>query len=175
MDQDLLNTLSTMAPQTPGQKAPNARIRVVNAGTGEIEIEGRGGTARYTVKALAGLYGSGQGASSVEPRDDRYMPLFMEIEREIVKYYRVQPELTDGLVALALDRMSMNPAADMQKDPLGQQVQFGLRMCLSMHNYSKYEVQQAVRKIAKSVERHTKAAGIQGYLEFIGGRFESIT
>jgi 2-keto-3-deoxy-L-rhamnonate aldolase RhmA len=38
---------------------------------------------------------------------------------------------------------------------------------LSLNNYSQQEVKQALRIVLKSVERHSKHAGVTGYLDFI--------
>ncbi len=38
---------------------------------------------------------------------------------------------------------------------------------LGLNNYSRRDVEQAMRKIGKSVARHTRADGPQGYLYFI--------
>ncbi|MFI5381762.1 MAG: hypothetical protein ACHRHE_20895 [Tepidisphaerales bacterium] len=48
-----------------------------------------------------------------------------------------------------------------------EQIQLSLRMALSLNDYSRQDVKQAIRKILKSVDRHTKAAGQRGYLDFI--------
>jgi hypothetical protein len=50
-------------------------------------------------------------------------------------------------------------------DPLAKQIQFSLRLTLSLNDYSRQEVRQAIRKIAKSVNRHKN--GDRGYLMFV--------
>ncbi|MGD0089143.1 MAG: hypothetical protein ABSE73_04425 [Planctomycetota bacterium] len=146
-------------------------VRFLDMAKGEIELSGAGGTTQYALKPLVELYGEGQGVSAVDPQDDRFMSLFMAIEEESVRYYHLDPELTDGVVTLTLDRLVRNPSAQFQTSELGAHLQATLRFCLSTHNHSKWEVQQALKKIVKSVERHTKVAGIRGYLDFIDAHF----
>ena len=150
-------------------KTKAEEIKFVNGATGEIEFPAAEGRVKYALQPLAELYGSGLGVSSVEPLDERFEPLFMCIERAIVDHYLDDSDLTDGRVALTLDRMAANPATDPLNDALCRAMQSELRLYLSLHNHSRHEVVQAIRKIGKSVERHTKVAGIRGYLNFIRG------
>ena len=113
------------------------------------------------------LFGSGLGAASVEPTDERFELLFENIEIPILEYYESHPELNDGLVALTLERLGMNPAMDPRQDALCQLIQANLRITLRVTPYSKHEVKQAMRKISKSLARHTRSGGINGYLDFI--------
>ena len=169
MDQVLIGLLKPSAEQ-PGKKSDSGTIKILDDLTGEIEITNTSGAFRHTLKPLAELYGQGHGVSSVDPSDLRFMPLLMSIEQKIVDYYKVHPELTDGHVSLTLDRMSLNPAVEFEPGELGRHIQINLRLTLSSHDYSKREVMQAVRKIAKSVDRHSRVAGITGYLDFIRGQ-----
>ena len=65
----------------------------------------------------------------------------------------------------------MFPEADAGGDPLIEKLQFALRLLLSIQNYSRNDVRSAIRKVAKSVDRHTRLAGPRGYLQFIRGQF----
>ena len=75
--------------------------------------------------------------------------------------------MTDARVSLALDKLGMSPEGEAGTDVLAKYLQFKLRMVLSMNDYSRNEVKAAIKKIGKSVERHTKLAGPRGYLTFI--------
>ena len=165
MDQALADLIQ------PGSPKGGAPYRIVNESTGEIEIDRAGGSVRYTLKPLSELWGKDRGVTSINPADDRYMPLLLCIETEIMNHDDAAEDLTDGPVGLALDRMSLNPACDPGNDALCRRIQLGLRLNLSLNDYSKQEVKLAIRKIAKSVERHTTVAGIRGYLDFIRHQF----
>jgi len=169
MDHKLMLRISPPAAGVRGRpwKETRATIGVVDDATGEIEVTGPGGTGRYTLKPLGELYGAGPGAATVDPEDDRFMPLFLAIEEEITRYYEtVDSSLTDGHVLLALKNLGMNPEAP-ASDPLARRVQLALRMTLSLNDYSRQDVRSALRQIAKSVERHTRADGRRGYLDFL--------
>ncbi len=140
-------------------------IRIVNGRLGQIEFDLKSGVTKYTLKPLAELYGDGRGFSSADPTKSEYQSLFYSIERSILTYYEGEESLTDGIVCLTLDRMGVNPACDPRDDELCRCLQFDLRLLLSLENYSKQEVRQAIRTISKSVQRHSRC--VTGYLEFI--------
>ena len=85
---------------------------------------------------------------------------------EIARFDAMDGRLNDGTVTLALNRLSMSPD-EPTEDPLIRRIQFGLRMNLSLNNYSRQEVRQAIRKIGKSAERHSEGGRGRGYLNFI--------
>ena len=93
--------------------------------------------------------------------------LFLAIEQCIVRCWKDDPSLTDASVQLALDRVALNPEDGSHNDALARQLQFNLRLLLSLHDYSRQDVRSALRKIGKSVSRHTRLAGPRGYLHFI--------
>ncbi|MGC8625395.1 MAG: hypothetical protein ACP5VQ_09040 [Phycisphaerae bacterium] len=93
--------------------------------------------------------------------------MFMEIERSISAFDRHHARLTDGAVASTLNRMGINSEANAGADELGRRLQWDLRVLLSLNDYSRQDVIQALRKINKSVARHTRASGPRGYLDFI--------
>ena len=95
------------------------------------------------------------------------MPLFLAIEQEIVRCYRLNPLLTDGIVALAVDLLAISPESDAQHDSLARSIQLELRLLLSLNDYSRDEVRQVLRKVRKSVDRHTRRDGRRGYLDFL--------
>ena len=171
MDQELKKLLGPVQIE-PGQTKTRERsLRVREDGSGEIEIlSGGNSAAPYMLKPLAELYGSGTGAGSVNPKDERFMPLMMGIEEEIARGYAEQPSLTDGAVALALGQLAASPESP-PADPLAKRVNVALRLILSLNDYSRQEVRQALRHVVRSVERHTSLAGRRGYLEFIAQYF----
>lgn len=140
-------------------------IYVHQDGSGVVEIETPGGPVRYTLKPLTQLYAGG-GEGSIDTRDQRHLGLLMAIEEAIVLHYEENPALTDGAVLVALKSLGMNPEAPVS-DVLSSRIQMSLRLLLSLNDYSRNEVRQALRYVAKSVERHSKADGRRGYLEFI--------
>jgi len=145
-------------------------IRILDPERGEIEIETSEGPRRHVLKPLPELFGKGHGVSSPDPQDERFMPLLLRIEESIVDYYDQDPDLTDGRVSLALSRLILQPGRDPGDDALCRHLQVDLRLLLSLNDYSRQEVRWALRKIDKSVRRHTRADGRRGYLEFIYGQ-----
>ena len=166
MDTDLQQTFNV--PSSGGKYTETGRtIEVLDCTTGQIVIRGEGDPQPYTLKPLRELYGSGNGTDVVDPEDEIFMPLFLAIEEEIAKYDQTEnPGLTDGTLALTLNQLGMEPEA-ISGDPLSQRIQTVLRLCLSLNNYSRQEVKAALRKINKSVDRHSRVAGRRGYLDFI--------
>lgn len=168
MDQALIDIMG-------GSKVRDARERNVvvrflapdKGAQGEIQVETPSGPQRYTLKSLRELYGKGLGAASVNPQDEQYEPLFMAIEQTIALYDDEVRTLTDGLVELTLEQMSMDPAGEPGQDELRHRIQLALRLLLSLDDYSRQEVRTALRTIARSVARHKSLEGRRGYLEFI--------
>ena len=146
------------------------QIRFIDAETGELELlrgEDDPTPRRHRLKPLSELYGQGKSDASVDPQSEDYMPLFLAIEQEFVRCYRLNPSLTDGIVGLALDLLAMNPEGNVQHDSLARCIQLELRLLLSLNDYSREEVRQALRKVRKSVDRHTHRDGRRGYLDFL--------
>src|SRR5665213_2175192 len=139
-------------------------IELLDDISGDIQIVRGENYDLYTLKPLSELYGTGN-AQTVDPGNDRFMPLLRTIESDIVKFDASRRRLTDAEVTLALDAMSMNPEAP-SGDPLVRRLQCGLRLVLSVNDYSRQEVRQAIRKIGKSVVRHTESGRGRGYLNF---------
>ena len=167
MDQQLRGLIGFGNEESTEDKEAHLRIHDLR---GEIEVMPVSGTEpmRYTLKALRELYAPGTDTPSVDPQDDHYMALFMAIEEEIAKYYRGEdPGLTDGSVGLTLDQLAMDPDSPPADDMLAQKISVALRLCLSFNDYSRQEVRAALRKVKKSVERHSKVDGRRGYLDFI--------
>jgi len=164
MDQALLDLVNK--PLDADEKAEVA-LTLVDEAKGEVEVKAGAERTRYTLKPLGELYGPGRQTGSYDVKDEHYMPLVMGLEDQIMTYDQTDDSLTDGFVGLALDRLAINPAADPGQDLLSRSLQTRLRMCLSLNDYSKQEVVWALRTIRRSVERHTRSAGIRGYLDFV--------
>ena len=170
MDQQLLDILHVEGAGVEYRDTGRA-IEFVNPAGGEIRVDGPGGPREYALKPLRELYGEGNHAQAVDPESSTFMPLFLAIEEEITRFYQTEnPRLTDGAVALVLDQLGMDPEA-VTSDPLAVRVQMAVRVCLSLNNYSRQEVKSVLRKIGKSVDRHTRADGPRGYLDFIAEFF----
>ena len=75
--------------------------------------------------------------------------------------------LADGHLTIALSLLSMSPETDVRHNILASEIQFALRLLLSLNDYSRQDVKQAIRRIAKSVQTHTQQSGRRGYLDFI--------
>jgi len=170
MDKQLIELLGPGPDSTrPGEtRSLTKRIRFPGKDTPEIVVGGHEeGFHSYTLKTLPELYGPGTGASSIDPRDERFLPLLMAIEEEVYRYAdTVDPALTDGQVLLAVKDLAMNPEAE-PTEPLARRIALALRLAVSLNNYSRQDVRGGLRQVAKSVERHTKADGRRGYLQFI--------
>jgi hypothetical protein len=123
-------------------------------------------------KPLPELYGKGTGFPSVDEFNPVFQPLLEGIEIAIVEYNEEhESDLMDADVDLALDRLTLNPEANVSDCQLALFVQNELRLILSENDYSRDEVKQALRKVLRSVQRHTKIAGVNGYLKFIRQQF----
>jgi hypothetical protein len=169
MDQELLDLIKPKGLLARFKKS--SLTMAADMDKGEVLLDLSGEPRHYKLKPLEELYGPGRDVATVDPKDDQFMPLFLAIEEAIAQYYRREkPQLTDGATALVVDQLGMGPESP-STDPLALRIQFGLRLCLSLNNYSRQEVKAALKKIGKSIDRHTRADGPRGYLEFIAAYF----
>ncbi len=166
MDNDLK---SRIGAQGAGDAPADDRVvRLADAASGRIELVTPGQPdEHYTLRPLRDLYGTGTGLDSVEMADDTFLPLLMSIEEMFVEADAANPRLSDGAVLAALDRLCLSPDGDVGNDALAREVQFSLRLTLSLNNYSRSDVRRCLRKVKQSVARHTSLAGPHGYLTFI--------
>jgi hypothetical protein len=118
---------------------------------------------KYMLKPLVELFGKG-GSGTVNPRDEKYLPLFLSIEEVVALFDEDEYRLTDGEVLLDYNTLASHPEAPSDKQ-LIQRIQVRLRLTLSLNDYSRQEVRQAFRRLCKSVELHS--ANVRGYLNFI--------
>ncbi|MGA2499950.1 MAG: hypothetical protein ABSH20_19605 [Tepidisphaeraceae bacterium] len=164
MDQQLIDIIDRLSDS-------EGRAQIgINQGTtfGELTIGSGDAAVKYLLKPLGELYGKGPGRDNVDPQDESYMPLFLAIEGEIARCDTIcRYPMMDGTVSMALSSLAMSPEAEVAPDSFAEQIQLSLRMTLSVNDYSRQDVKHAIRKILKSVDRHTKAAGQRGYLDFI--------
>ena len=166
MDEQLKALMERNSTDETGQ----VTIGIVDEFAGVVEVlrnEDDASLLRHTLKPLAELYGRGTPGQRVDPQSGPFMPLFFTIEETIVKYDHDDSSLTDGQVMLVLDKLGMSPECDVRDDRLARRIQVNLRANLSLNDYSRDEVRQAIRKIRKSVDRHTRLGGRRGYLDFI--------
>ena len=169
MDEALLKRFNDAAGPASGSGTKTLPIHTefVDDSTGEIVLVNGDQGEPYVLKPLTELYGAGGGSSATaDPQDESYMPLFLGIEEEIARFDTARQRLKDADVALALRQLSMNPEGT-TTDALALAIQNGLRLILSLNDYSRQEVRQAIRKIGKSVDRHSEGGRNRGYVEFI--------
>jgi hypothetical protein len=173
VDQELIKLLVLDAPARPeGEyRALDRTVRYIDDTSPAVEVKGPDGPRRLTLRPLADLYGTGTGMSTVVPEDERWEPLLLALEEAVVRYYEeIDPGLTDGQVLLSYKQLGMTPEAE-SADRLSRRLSLAMRLVLSINNYSRQDVRSALRTLAKSVERHTKADGRRGYVDFIRGFF----
>ena len=169
MDSNLKLILGATDVQ-PGKGKTSRGLLIREDYSGEIEVDAPDGPRMYTLKPLSELYGNGTGDGFVDPQDERFMPLMLPIEEEIARCYAENPGLTDGAVLLALKPLAMSPESP-AADEVGRRVQVALRLALSLNDYSRQEVRQALRHVTRSIERHSKSEGRRGYLDFVSRFF----
>jgi hypothetical protein len=134
---------------------------------GCVKIQSDKGEFVYRLKPLQDLFSAGKtDVVAMKWDDPLYMSLLHAIESAIKRLYEEDPQLTDGRVMLALDKLSLKPET-VSDDPVIKAVNNSMRFLLSTTDYSRDEVKKAVRKILVSVKRHNDFAGIRGYLDFI--------
>ena len=168
MDSEIISLVDGLAKNMePGKLQTVAKLAIIDDSTGELEITIGDVAHRRVVKPLKDLYGRGINAPTLELTSDEYRPLLMEIERSITEFDRRRSRLTDATVASTLNRMGINPESPSGSDELARSLQMDLRVLLSINDYSRQDLIQAIRKINKSVARHTRADGPRGYLDFI--------
>jgi hypothetical protein len=167
MDETLRSIVRAEGDEPIGAPVEDFHITFADDGPDVIQLAASAGseTRSYKLKPLAELYGSGTGVADVNPKDERFMPLFMAIEEAIIGYDQ-GAYTNDSAVAFALNQLGMSPDGPLA-DPIGQAIQLRLRLALSFNNYSRPEVRTALRTIGRSVKRHTAEGGSRGYLNFI--------
>lgn len=172
MDTEFLELLEPFIDESPSEYTDlEVDIFLIDPLAGEVEIDTPNGSMGYTLKPLGDLFGEGVDAHTLDFKDECYMPLLMGIEESIVRVYERDPGLTDARVSLALSDLAMNLESPPGPEPLRQWLRADLRLLLSLNDYSRRDVRRALRKIEKSVRRHTRVDGPQGYVNFILDQF----
>lgn len=134
---------------------------------GLVKIQSDKGEFVYHLKPLQDLFSAGRpDVVAMKWDDPLYLSLLHAIESTIKRLYEGDPQLTDGRVMLALEKLSLKPET-VSDDPVIKAVNNSLRFLLSASDYSRDEVKKAIRKILASVTRHNDFAGMRGYLDFI--------
>jgi len=175
MDPELIELMGPLSDQpTDGFVETGIEVEILDPAAGDIEIRTATDTKRYRLKPLGDLFGEGVDARTLDPEDERYMPLLMGIEESILRVYERDPGLTDARVSLALSDLAMHLESPPGPEPLRQWLRADLRLLLSLNDYSRRDVRRALRKIGKSVRRHTRADGPRGYLDFIRHQFRPL-
>jgi hypothetical protein len=172
MDPDLARVLGELEA-----KEEAGLIRTETETDGTWLYMQRGATeSRIALKPLLQLLCAGDHVHAVDPDDDRHLNILMGIEMTILQHYRDNPCLTDADVLRTLDRMAQFLGRDGQRvvGHLGQVIETRLRMVLSIADYSFRDVRKLLRYILRSVERHRKWNGANGYLEFIEAQLGAI-
>jgi hypothetical protein len=134
-----------------------------NLEEGLVTLSSSKGKVTHKLKPLSELYSY---EKSDLPEKDRQLDLLYAIEGPIKRYYENHPELTDGVVILALEKLAVKPEI-VSDDPFVTRLTSELRLKLSSSHYSRDEVRRGIRKILESAKRHNELEGRKGYLEFI--------
>ncbi|PKL75931.1 MAG: hypothetical protein CVV27_12850 [Candidatus Melainabacteria bacterium HGW-Melainabacteria-1] len=117
--------------------------------------------SKLTLKPLAELYAEAKPAA----KDDEIMALCMAMEYAVAFFDHDHDHgLNDGDVIRVLEKLSLKPETSFEG--VGGLLLAHLRLELSLGEYSRADVRQAVRKILRSAQRHSKGDP-RGYLGFI--------
>lgn len=73
--------------------------------------------------------------------------------------------LQDPEVIVCLEQLALKPEASLKG--LGARIQGYLRLELSLADYSRSDLRNALRRCLRSAQRHHKSEGARGYLAFI--------
>lgn len=164
-DQELIATLKekglTVPPQEAGVSYAMALMMEQNCGLseeGDLEFPDE---SEVKLKSLNELYVETKGVS----KDDEQMALSMAMEFAIAFYDHTHDHgLNDADTIRMLEKLSMKPENALEG--VGGLVQSHLRLELSLGDYSRGDVRQAVRRIQRSAQRQSKE-GPRGYLSYI--------
>jgi hypothetical protein len=135
-----------------------------NLEDGLVTLSSSKGKISHKLKPLSELY-SYEKSGGLEDKD-RQLSLLYAIEGSIKRYYETHPELTDGTVILALEKLAVRPEI-VSDDPFIKRLTNELKLKLSGSNYSRDEVRRGIRKILESAKRYNQREGRRGYLDFI--------
>lgn len=163
-DSDLKQTLldkGLLKPQEPGVSRAVAFLSGGDVGISEGSEISLPDNSTHALKEINEVYTEAKSAAS----DNEITSLCMAIEYAIAYYDHSNDHgLRDDVTIRMLEKLSMKP--EMPLTGVGALVQAYLRLELSLEDYSRADVRQAVRKIQRSAQRHSKD-GPRGYLDFI--------
>lgn len=132
-----------------------------NVGVSELGDLALPDGSSLVLKPLSEVYSEAKSPAG-EPE---IMALCMAIEYAIAFFDHTHDHgLNDGDTIRVLEKLSMKP--ELPLSGFGGLVQAYLRLELSLGEYSRADLRQAVRKTLRSAERHTKGDP-RGYLNFI--------
>lgn len=169
MDAELYELMQSCRKQSDLPEGVRGAFVVSETVPGEIAVLTKDGERPYRLKPIQDLFASEElrPAAKRDLESDEYLPLCMAIEQTVLEFYNGHSELTDGQVQLAYDWLAAAPCDERQGSELLEDLRIAVRLQLSLRDYSKSEVVAVIRKLSRSVKRHTKLGGHRGYLEFL--------
>lgn len=159
-----MNSISAWHETEDENQQAEFKLEFSNLEEGLVTLSSSKGKVSHKLKPLSELF-SDEKAKVLEEKD-RQLDLLYAIENPIKRYYENHPELTDGAVILALEKLAVKPEI-VSDDPFIKRLTDELRLKLSRSNYSRDELRRGIRKILESAKRHNQREGRRGYLDFI--------
>jgi hypothetical protein len=159
-----LNSISAWHKSQDENEQAKFELEISTLEDGLVTLNSSRGKVTHKLRPLHELY-SNEEVNSLD--EDRRLSLLYAIEGAIKRFYEGEPELTDGAVIRALEKLTMKPEIFDDDDALLKRIRCELRLKLSANNYSRDEVRQALRKILGSAKRHNDREGRRGYLDFV--------
>jgi hypothetical protein len=171
MDKDFMEKLESITEWIQqDEKSRRAEYAVFssNEEKGLIKIESSKGDFTHKLKPLNELFSQKNSKITEISWEDRYyLNLLYAIERAIKRICEsTQYRITDSDVISVLETLAMKPET-VNNNFVLKEINQGLRLKLSMNDYSRHEVKMAIRKILNSAKSHNKQGGLRGYLGFI--------
>ncbi len=159
-----MNSISAWHETEDENQQAEFELEFPNLEDGLVTLSSSKGKITHKLKPMSELYSYEK--SEASENKDRQLDLLYAIEGPIKRYYENHPELTDGVVILALEKLAVKPET-VSDDPFIKRLTNELRLKLSGSNYSRDEVRRGIRKILESAKRHNQREGRHGYLDFI--------
>lgn len=163
-DSDLKQQLldkGLLQPQAPGVSRAIAFLSGDDVGISEAGELALPGDERYALKAIGELYAEAKSPGG----ENEQMALTMAIEYAIAFFdHHNDHGLRDDETIRILEKLSMKPETALSG--FGALIQAYLRLELSLDDYSRADLRQAVRRALRSAQRHSKGDP-RGYLNHI--------
>lgn len=164
-DSELKQTLldkGMLAPQEPGVSRAVAFITQDSIGVSEDGVIGLPDDTDIELKPLSELYVEAKSPAS----DSQQNALMMALEYAIASYDHAHDHgLRDDETIRMLEKLAMKPEVTLSG--AGGFVQTYLRLELSLDDYSRGDVRQALRRSQKNAERQSKGGSGRDYLNHI--------